>query len=452
VTRLELLDESAKHPAAGVSVGPGVPVAPSQHVFLTRRRTSSHEFCYPFSFTLRGCVEPDVLRHALERVVHDNDVFRLMPVVRETGVLLYAYPACSPRITIADIRRARTALHPVLVDRYVELSSRRDVSPAAAPPMIAWMVVRLSESEWRITGQTHHFAFDGWSESLVIDAVARDVAALGARAPSAGRRLTFASYATEAAAAAASNQTADRLQERAEMLAACQPPFKPTPGRLWLRNRRDIVRTTTTLPGVSYQRLQDTSQTAGITVFALLIHAVAAAVRAETGARDFTIATPMANRPTAESRALIGCLATMVPIRANLGLAGHVADDPEIAMSAIVEAFGYEDIPWNRTWGALAGNWAAGQSLADLFVAFHNQPGAPEQVGDISVEHHDAPGVADPASLSLAFWTEGDSMRCSTRYWERGPASPALVAKIMAGIVRELGATTPRAADRGTWR
>lgn len=448
MTRPELLDGSAQHPAAGASVGPGAPVAPSQRVFLPRRWVSSHEFCYPFSFTLRGCVEPDVLRSALERVVRDNDVFRLMPVVRETSVLLYAYPACHPRITVADIRGAPAGQHPVLVDRYVELSARRAVGPANAPPMIAWMVVRLAEHEWRITGQTHHFAFDGWSESLVIDAVARDVAALGARPPSAGRRRTFASYATETAAAAASGHTTDRLQQRAEMLAACQPPFEPTPRRLWLRNRRDRVRTTMTLPGVSLQRLQDTSQALGVTVFALLIHAVAAAVRTETGAWDFAIATPMANRPTAQSRTLIGCLATMVPIRANLGPAGHVADDPEIAMDAIVEALEYEDIPWDRTWEALAGQWPVLQSLNDVVVAFHNQPGAPEQVGDISVEHHDALGVADTASLSLAFWTEGVSLRCSTQYWERGPASPALVAKIMAGIVRQLGATTPRAVGR----
>jgi amino acid adenylation domain-containing protein len=248
---------------------------------------------------------------------------------------------------LKDAVIALTDLHPVLKSRVADRRGRLVLLPGAAVPggdcigdviqcgddeetLAAMMTAReravnifdgplfraflyvQPDGAVRLQLLVHHVIFDGWSERVLLDDLARLYGDLAAGQLTPRRAVPFQHYATRPADGRAAANTDWWI---ASLTGAPAAHSLPGPGRLAAGQEAIAHPVHRVLPGEILARLQDRCRDLGVTLFNVLHSALALAVLTMSYEDDVVIGVPTANRGDTLYHGTIGLFMETLPIR-----------------------------------------------------------------------------------------------------------------------------------------
>ncbi|HYH80774.1 MAG TPA: amino acid adenylation domain-containing protein [Longimicrobium sp.] len=312
--------------------------------FLERLEPAAGLYNMPLRIRLRGPLDAEALRRALELVVHRHEALRTVvreegdaPVQRVLPPARFDLPVLAPR-DAADARRV------------LDEAAWAPIDLANGPAMRA-VLVRAGGDEHVLALTIHHAHADGWSLGIVFReaSAAYDAFAAGREPRLPPVELQYGDFCAWQRA----HLSGDRLIAQADWWRtrlADAPPLlelptdRPRPPRQ--SHRGDVL--PVHLPAELVRRLKAVAATEGATLFMSLLAGFQALLGRLSGQDDVVVGTPVAGRGRAETETIVGMFVNTLALRAGL------ADDPAFrallgrVRESTLGAFAHQELPFER--------------------------------------------------------------------------------------------------------
>jgi amino acid adenylation domain-containing protein len=323
-----------------------LPLSPAQEAvwFFERLSPGMRSYQFQASVRMRGELDVDALRRALEEIVRRHEIFRTtfaeiggepMQVVHAPWTV--ALPVVDAREMSADELNARFA------EEFV-----RPFHPGALP-LVRWTLFRTAEREHVLLVVEHHLVHDGWSFGVFL----RDLVALyeafarGEPSPLPEPALQFGDFAVWQQGWMRGEEAARGLEFWREKLAGAPPVLDlpvdhARPPRISFRGESLHVRLDPELAHAA----DAFSRAHGVTLYMTLLAGFHALIGRYTGQDDFVLGGGSAGRRLRESEELIGMIVNVIPLRADLrGDPGFLNLVDRVRRTAL-EAYPHQDVPF----------------------------------------------------------------------------------------------------------
>ncbi|HEU0298103.1 MAG TPA: amino acid adenylation domain-containing protein, partial [Longimicrobium sp.] len=344
----------ALHGSAGPPLPPVLPVeragalpvsfAQERMWFLERLEPAAGVYNMPVRIRLRGPLDAEALRRALELVIHRHEALRT--VVREEA------DAPVQRV----LPPARLDL-PIVVARDREDGTRVLDEEAWTPvdlengPATRALLVREGGDEHVLALTIHHAQADGWSLGLILReaSAAYEAFAAGRQPELPPVDLQYADFAAWQRA----NLAGERLDRESEWwrgrLAGAPPLLelptdRPRPPRQSYRGAALPLRLE---PGL-VRRLKALAAREGATAFMALLAGFQALLGRLSRQEDVVVGTPVAGRSRAETEGIVGLFVNTLALRADL------SGDPTFrallrqVRETALGAYAHQDVPFEK--------------------------------------------------------------------------------------------------------
>jgi len=266
-------------------------------------------------FRIRGPLDLSALGAAVAGLLQRHEVLRTVITVENdqpVPVLLDDPPL---ELETIDVSHRGAAEGESEALRLIGELARRPFDFARDVLLRAW-ALRLAEDDHVVMLQTHHIAFDGWSERLLLGELAALYEGRQLPLPS----LQFGDYARWQRDCLEGGELAAELGFWRRQLAGARtsielPVDHPRPeGRRFRGASHDIE-----LDRGAAEALAALCRRENVTPYILMLAALATMLYRITGQDDVLIGSPVANRPTIELESLIGFVSNTLVFRAQLG-------------------------------------------------------------------------------------------------------------------------------------
>lgn len=340
------------------------------------------------------------LRTAYE-LVNDAPVQRVKPhVVRELEVVDYSdLPAESIEKCIDEGARSMGTLPFVL--------GEGDLFRAR--------LLRFGAHQHALLVATHHIAFDGSHQVFLRELQALYAADAPSTSPSAVLDYTdFAAWQRQRGEDAFANDLAYwKARLAGELPTLDFPTDRPRPLVLSSRGARVNFR----LPATLSAALAQLARREGVTLFMALLAAFDVLLARHTQQEDILVGSPVADRPTIETEALIGCFINTVVLRCDLS--GRPTFQTLLARvrDTVLDADAHKNVPFERVVEAVQPVRSLNRS--PLFQVMFTAPSAPEHFqlhGGATAELQDVDLGSSRFELLLSVVTGEKQLRGTFEY------------------------------------
>ncbi|MGW3263997.1 MupA/Atu3671 family FMN-dependent luciferase-like monooxygenase [Streptomyces sp. NPDC001056] len=277
--------------------------------------------------TLRGPLDEDVLRRALDGLVERHEALRTRLVRDGDGA--WRQEVLAPRpvdMPTEDLTGLSGADREAALRRAAERAAETPLDPSTGE-VLSTRLLRAGERERTLLLVLHHCACDGWSVSLLL----RELAVLY-RAfldgtdhglPSAPQQIEHARRQAERDATTFGRRLDYWLRELdGADFSATVPPDRRRPETL--SGQGGVV--TFTVPAEVRADVQRLAARRGTTPFAVTAAALGRTIAGETGAADVLLNISYANRESTDDEALVACTVTGFTLRVRDAAAGPFGD------------------------------------------------------------------------------------------------------------------------------
>ncbi|HEU4882690.1 MAG TPA: amino acid adenylation domain-containing protein [Longimicrobium sp.] len=323
-----------------------LPLSPAQEAvwFFEKLSPGMRSYQFQASVRMRGHLDVDALRRALNEIVRRHEIFRTVfseiggqPMQTVQAPWTVDLPVVDARTLSADELDAR------FVEEFV-----RPFHPGALP-LVRWSLYRTGADEHVLLVVEHHLVHDGWSFGVFL----RDLVALydafsrGEPSPLPDPALQFGDFAVWQRAWMEGDEAARGLAFWREKLAGAPPVLDlpldhVRPPRISFRGESLHVRLNPALAHAA----DAFSRTHGVTLYMTLLAAFHALIGRYTGQEDFVLGGGSAGRRLRESEELIGMIVNVIPLRADLrGDPDFLALVDRVRRTAL-EAYPHQDVPF----------------------------------------------------------------------------------------------------------
>ncbi|MFJ4686580.1 amino acid adenylation domain-containing protein [Streptomyces sp. NPDC088789] len=357
-----------------------VPLSAAQRrLWLVERISGGVAYNFPLVVRLRGHLDLDALRAALGDVTDRHEVLRtrFLEADGEPYQWIAAPGEVAPAFTVGDCAPQELAAR-------IEEIQRRPFDLAAEIPLRA-EVLRIGPEDRVVALVLHHIATDEWSDRpFLTDLGTAYTARCAGRAPGwEPLPVQYADYTL----------WQETLLERtgAEQLAGWTEALRGLPEELTLPADRPRPQEPTGRGGTvrldldadTVAALRALSSATGTSMFMLFQAATAALLHRLGAGDDIPLGSPIAGRTDAALDDLVGFFVNTLVLRTDLsgaptfrGLLGRVRE-------TALEAFGRQDLPFDRVVEAVNPPRAAGRNpLFQVMLGYHWRPdGDPRVLG-----------------------------------------------------------------------
>ncbi|WP_420127936.1 non-ribosomal peptide synthase/polyketide synthase, partial [Longimicrobium sp.] len=318
--------------------------------FLEQLGSLGSTYHIPMGMRLRGGLDGDALRRALDRIVARHEALRTtFPAVDGEPVQRIAPAEGSAlRLVEHDLHAA-----PDAEDRLVRIMSEEAAAPfdLAQGPLIRGRLVRMAADDHVLLLTMHHIVSDGWSAGVLFRELASLYAAFarGETDPLPPLPVQYADYAVwhrrwvEGPFLEAQAEYWTRTLAGAPELLEL-PTDHPRPARQDFAGAWVDVELDAPLAAA----LKTLSQRHGTTLFMTLLAGWAAVLARLADQDDVVIGTASANRGHAEVEELIGFFVNTLPLRVDLSDGPTVGELLLRVKSGALEAQRNQDIPFEQ--------------------------------------------------------------------------------------------------------
>ncbi|MFE6524065.1 non-ribosomal peptide synthase/polyketide synthase [Streptomyces sp. NPDC057794] len=367
-------DASAPPADAIPATGPHTP-APLSYAqqrlwFLDRFEPGSTEYTTLSVLRLRGPLDEQALRTALDGLVARHEALRTTFTEQDGQPRQVVRPPHPAALTVDDLTAApdpRAALEELLEH---EAATPFDL---AAGPLLRARLARTADDEHVLALAVHHIVTDGWS----LGVLGRDLGELYAAAR-AGRRPELPElpvrYADHAAWQRARTAQAERqLVHWREKLAGVPPLELPTDRPRPAVRTRDGALVTFTLPAELTGRLRERGREADATLYMTLLTACTVLLSRWADQEDFAVGTVTAGRERPELHDVVGMFVNTLVLRNEVRPGTSFRALLQQVRGTVLDAFAHQDVPFERLVDALQPERDTSRTpLFQVMVALHN--------------------------------------------------------------------------------
>ncbi|MGH9362996.1 MAG: amino acid adenylation domain-containing protein, partial [Thermoanaerobaculia bacterium] len=352
--------------------------------FLDRYEPGSAAFNMPLAVRVRGPLEPQRLRSALEALVARHESLRVRFPSMEGAPAVVIAPPPAMALPVTEL----SALAPAEGEKAAAQEAERE---AAAPfdlatgPLVRARLLRLSSQDHVLLLTVHHAVADGWSLGILAGELGPLYEALGrGQEPTLPElSLQYADYAAWERQRLQGARMERQLDYWRERLAGAPaqtelPADRPRP-RVQTYHGQRLSRT---LEAELVGGLHALSRSQGVTPFMALLAAFAVLVSRWSGQEDLVVGAPVAGRPRRELEGVVGPFLNTVALRVALAgnptfleLLGRVRE-------AALGAYQHQEVPFEKVLEALQP--ARDLARTPLFQLFFNMLTFPAPAAELA--------------------------------------------------------------------
>ena len=357
----------------------------------------------PELFWVRGPLDPEVLRRALEAIVNRHEALRTT-FVAEDGVPMQviAERATLP-LPLVELRdhpaddRADEALLLAIAEAGVPFDLARG-------PLVRATLLRLEQELHILLLVMHHIVSDGWSMGVLI----REVAALY-EAFSAGKPASLPELPIQYADFAVwqrqwlQGETLERQlgywkRQLADLPMLQLPADRPRPAVPSHRGAKHTALLPRSLAGA----LKSLGQQEQCSLFIVLLAAFDLLLARHSGQEDIPVGTIIANRNRAEIEPLIGCFVNTLVLRTDLSGDPSFREVLRRVRETTLGAYDHQDLPFEKLVDELRPERDLGHTpLVQVMCILQNAPLAPPQLSDVTISSQKISTGTEQFDLSL---------------------------------------------------
>ncbi|HEX6911021.1 MAG TPA: amino acid adenylation domain-containing protein, partial [Longimicrobium sp.] len=384
---------------------------------------ASRAYVESVSVRLRGALDAQALRRALQALVDRHDALRI--TLTPDGEAQLVHPAREVALPREDFRGVPAEARGAEVDAWVRGSVRRPFDLAAGP-LVRFALAAVDDDEHLLLWDAHHAAVDGWSFGVLWKELAAlyraEVEGCAAALPP---RPDYAARVREHAAALEDDAAAQafwraRFADGVPVLEL--PADRPRPP---VRSYRGERITRVMSPRLA-RRLAEAARPHGLTVSQALLSALALWLSRLSGQGDLGVGTPAAGQAAGGAAAeLVGYAVNVLPIRVRVHPADTFAQHARRVRRSTVEAVQHQAFSLPRLVESLLSTRDPGRP--PLFSVLMNLDRAPEEArlaGGVRAEIESNFAGGAKLDLDLNLEERGDDLRLAcdfaTDLFDRG--------------------------------
>ena len=315
--------------------------------FMGQMEPESPLFNVPLALRLRGDLDVDALRTALDGLVARHEVLRTTYEMDGDEPVQRIHPPGTVSVPVVDLRETpeaeseAQALLEVEVKRPFQLT--REV--------LRVLLVQIAKRDSVLLVNLHHIASDGWSNGILL----RDLSTLYAAAL---RGLTAAlpELAVQYADYAVWQREWLQGEVLAEQLRFWRKTLDGAPAVLALpadRPRPDLQTYsgglhTLEIPANRMAELRTLGRREGVTTFMLLLAAFQVMISYLVKQVDVVLGTDLANRGNVQTEELIGFFVNLLVLRGDLSGDPVFTDLLERTRTKTLDAYGHQEVPFDK--------------------------------------------------------------------------------------------------------
>ncbi|MFE9899096.1 amino acid adenylation domain-containing protein [Streptomyces achromogenes] len=385
--------------------------------FLDQLEPASDEYLVPVGLRLRGPLDAEALRLAVDAGVARHEVLRTRYLADDGSPLQVIDPAGPVPFELVDLSSTPRPEERAL--RLLAEAAGRAFDLAAEWPLRV-TVVRTAPEEHLVVLTLHHIAIDAWSTDLYLRDLDQAYRALAAGEPSplCPQAVQYADFAAWQRGRQSAGETAGQLDYWRERLAGLEPLELPTDRlRSAVRDARGDL-CDVELPQALGQEVAELARRRGVTPFVLMLAAFQVLLGRYTGLDDVAVGTPVAGRTRPETEELVGFFTNSLVIRTDLAGDPVFGEFLEQVHRVSAEAFSHQDVPFEHLVDALKPDRDLSRNpLFQVMFEFQHQEVGLTALGGAAVESIDIGPAVAKFDLTVNVTQQGDGrLRCSFEY------------------------------------
>ncbi|HMC03894.1 MAG TPA: condensation domain-containing protein, partial [Actinomycetota bacterium] len=380
--------------------------------FLDNFEPGSTEYITPTALALRGSLDVEALKVALDGLVARHESLRTtFDSVDGRGVQVVHEPSevAIPVVDLSDLPEPQreAELSRILEE---EAGTPFDLSRG---PLLRARLVALAGDEHVLALMLHHIVTDGWSMGVLVEelGVLYGAAARGEEADLPPLALQYADFASWQRDRLSGEFLDERLAYWRRQLGGVAPLELPTD------RPRPAVHTSAgalhefEVPAGVGAGLKELGRSQDGTLFMTLAAACQVLLARWCGQDDIAIGTVVSGRERAELEGLVGLFVNTLVLRC--GVAAHQSFREFLAgvRESVLDAFAHQDVPFERVVDALQPERDTSRNpLFDVMVVFQNTPNEASGLPGLEAEDVALPSVTAPFDLTIEFRELGDGV------------------------------------------
>ncbi len=317
--------------------------------FLDQLHPGSPAYNVPTVLRLRGSIDPELFRKALEKVVERHRTLRTNFESGEDHPIQKVNPRIAVELPIIDLRSLDPEARSREEERLVALEVRRPFD-LARDLMVRALLIQLSDAEHILVLVTHHIASDEWSLRLLLKEWAEFYSSgrenRAAVVPELPIQYTdFALWQQEWLRSEACETQLDYWRKQLKGVSALQiPTTKPRPVTQTFQG----ALCSGLLPKELANDLKALSQASDVTLFMTLLAAFNTLLFRYTQQEDIVVGCPIAGRSRAETEPLIGFFVNTLALRFQVELGQTFRQMLKKVREVTLAAYSHQEVPFDR--------------------------------------------------------------------------------------------------------
>jgi len=397
--------------------------------YLYRMDPASTAYNNPSALRLRGNLDGNRLRQALDAVVARHEILRTVFSDGDPTPLQWVLPQLAAAwhehdlsMLADDVRAARTAeLIAADATRAFDLEHG---------PLLRASLLRCSAQEHVLLFNWHHIITDAWSLRLFARALSAQYAGSDTDAPVVPTGLQFADYAEW--------ESANHAVAAAD-LAFWTQQLAGVPTRIDLHLAAPVAPVAEPMAGIRLNRQLDADLRDGLvalaraqetTLFVVVLAVFKLLLMRRSQQTDVVVGTPISTRAHEAFEDTLGYFLNTLVLRTSLA---DVTDFAELIAGVrrnALTAFSHRQLPFDRVVQQLAGAQAGpGEGLFDISFVLEQAGERPARFADLQLEALPVGAQQAKFGLSLAVREQADALGCE---WEfaAGRYAPEAVSEL----------------------
>ena len=332
------------------TIGDVVPMSFAQELLwlLDRATPGLTAYNVPRAMRLRGNLDVEALRSAIEAIVGRHEILRTTYASDERGAVQVINANKRFDLPVVDLTGEPDGM--AAAERFF-LEQARTPFDITRDPLLRGYLLQLGDDDRVLVLVTHHIASDGWSKGVMFRELSQAYEAFAAdKVPTmAPLPIQYADFAVWQRGQVEGGSLAEPLEYWHKRLAPPLPALDlPTdfarPSIASFEGGRQAI----ILPSELAQQLRDLGMDHGATLYMVLLAAYHTVLHRYSGQSDIITGSPIAGRNQAEAEGLIGYFANTLAMRTSFDGDPTFAELLERISENAVDAYEHEDVPFEK--------------------------------------------------------------------------------------------------------
>ena len=317
--------------------------------FLEQMEGELTAYNMPYGWKLRGSLDVEALRRALEEIVQRHEPLRTTFAMLDDAPVQVIQPSGRFELPVEDLSSLAAEQQDAEILTRCRLEAEKPFN-LSTDLMLRASLLHLGDDEHMLLLTMHHIASDGWSLRILWRELAGlyDAYCRGAESNLRELPVQYADYAIWQRSELEGQRLEQLLQYWREQLKGVSPLELPTdhprPARPTYRGAKHRFE----LPEALVSQLKRLSQTAGVTLHMTLLAAFQTLLSRYSGQDDIAVGVPIAGRNHAELEDLIGFFVNTLVLRTDLSADPTFRELLGRVREVSLAAYHHQDLPFEK--------------------------------------------------------------------------------------------------------